>query len=274
MLVLFGVAFWERRRRKTLGDRPPIQDKLLRLPGHTLSQQITQVWESFTGWAFASVFFAFCLAAFLSRTTGKETTAIVWINVLLFGFSAAICIIIAWRKLLILRPLQLGLLGEQAVAEQLQSLRVEGYYVFHDVPGGGKWNIDHVAVGPAGVFSIETKCRAKRHPTNELREQDAVFDGKVIQYPWYKDFKAVGQARSNAKWLADFLSKATGERVTARAIVALPGWWVTLKANSDVKVLSGKQVPGFIRKEPENLSGKLTQQIAHQLEQRCRDVEF
>jgi hypothetical protein len=48
---------------------------------------------------------------------------------------------------------------------------------------------------------------------------------------------------------------------------------VTLKANSDVKVLSGKQAGGFIAKEPAQLSGKAIQQISYQLEQRCRDVE-
>jgi hypothetical protein len=49
---------------------------------------------------------------------------------------------------------------------------------------------------------------------------------------------------------------------------------VTLKANSDVKVLSGKQLPGFIATEPARLSGQAIQQISYQLEQRCRDVEF
>jgi hypothetical protein len=43
---------------------------------------------------------------------------------------------------------------------------------------------------------------------------------------------------------------------SSKPIVALPGWWVTLKANSDVKVLSGKQVAGYVAKEPVQLSEK------------------
>jgi len=43
--------------------------------------------------------------------------------------------------------------------------------------------------------------------------------------------------------------------------------------NAGVKVLSGKQVSGFIAKEPARLSEKAIQQISYQLEQRCRDVE-
>jgi len=180
----------------------------------------------------------------------------------------------SWRTGRKIHSNRLGLLGEQSVAEQLQTLLAEGYRVFHDIPGDGKWNIDHAAVGPAGVFAIETKSRTKRPGKAGERDHEAEFDGKAIRFPSGYDAEAPEQARRNAKWLANMLSKSTGERVTVQPIVALPGWWVTLKANSDVKVLSGKQVPGFIAAEPPKLSAKVIQQIAYQLEQRCRDVEF
>jgi hypothetical protein len=180
----------------------------------------------------------------------------------------------SWRTGRKIRLNRLGLLGEQSVAEQLQILQVEGYRVFHDIPGDGKWNVDHAAVGPAGVFAIETKARTKRPGKAGKRDHEAEFDGKTIRFPSGYDAEAPEQARRNARWLAGMLSKSTGERVTVQPIVALPGWWVTLTANSDVKVLSGKQVPGFITAEPPKLSTKVIQQIAYQLEQRCRDVEF
>ena len=181
----------------------------------------------------------------------------------------------AWRRLKQIRDYRRGLAGEQAVAEQLQPLFAAGYHIFHDIPGNGKWNIDHVAVGPAGVFAIETKYRTKKPGRSGTRDHEATFDGNRIEFASGDyDAKAAGQARDNARWLEKELSKATGERVTIRPIVALPGWWVTLKANSDVKVLSGKQVAGFIAKEPAKLSDKEIQQISYQLEQRCRDVEI
>jgi len=126
----------------------------------------------------------------------------------------------------------------------------------------------------AGVFAIETKYRTKRPGKTSESDHEATFDGEQIQFSSGDyDPDAVGQARDNARDLANMLSKATGERVTVQPIVALPGWWVTLKAKSDVKVLSGKQVAGFIAKEPPQLSDKQIQQISYQLDQRCRDVE-
>lgn len=57
----------------------------------------------------------------------------------------------AWRT---------GALGEEHVGAILVSLP-EGYTVLHDVDTG-KGNLDHVVIGPTGVFAIETKAVAGR----------------------------------------------------------------------------------------------------------------
>jgi hypothetical protein len=55
----------------------------------------------------------------------------------------------AWRD---------GARGERATARRLQRLERHGYVVLHDlqVPGS-RANLDHLAVGPAGVFVIDSK---------------------------------------------------------------------------------------------------------------------
>ena len=179
----------------------------------------------------------------------------------------------AWRTLAKISNHWRGLLAEQAMAELLLPLLPLGYKVFHDVPGEGKWNIDHVVVGPAGVFAIETKYRTKRPGKSGERDHEAIFDGTKIQFPSCYDTETPEQAIRNGRWLANMLSKATGERVSVQPVVALPGWWVTLKVNSDLKVLSGKQVSSFVAAEPAKLSEKVIRQISYQLDQRCRDVE-
>ena len=269
--VLSGFVFYERWRRKKRRERPPIQEKLLRSPGYSLSRKIEDLNEAIMTLLVAIVTSALCFAFVLTRPN-PNNAVLDYPMLAILALTAAICTVMVLRKARTLGKFRFGLLGEQFMAEQLQTLTE--YRIFHDIPGDGKWNVDHVAVGPAGVFAIETKCRSKKASLNELREQDAVFDGGVIRFPWCEDRKVADQARRNAKWLAGMLIKATGERVNAQPIIALPGWWVTLKANSDVKVLSGKNVPGYIASQPSTLSPKAIQQIAYQLEQRCRDVEF
>ena len=52
-----------------------------------------------------------------------------------------------------------GAEGEQATADALKSLPADSWTVFHDVrwPGRRYANIDHVVVGPPGVFVIDSK---------------------------------------------------------------------------------------------------------------------
>lgn len=52
-----------------------------------------------------------------------------------------------------------GAQGERAVGRILDELRAQGWVVFHDVrwPGRVRANLDHVVVGPAGVFVIDAK---------------------------------------------------------------------------------------------------------------------
>jgi len=271
-LILLAAVSFERWRHKRKGERPPLSEKLLRPPGYSLQLKLEDLNDGFTTWFTAAFLFSLLVVIF-PQTRPADVYAPI-ISLVMFGLIAAGCTVMALWKLNQIRDYRRGLLGEQAVAEQLQSLSASGYRVFHDILKDGKGNIDHAVVGPAGVFAIETKYRTKQPGKAGEQDHKAEFDGTKIQFPSGYDVKAPEQARQNARWLATMLSKATGKQVSVQPIVALPGWWVTLKANSDVKVLSGKQIPGFIAKEPAQISGQVIQQISYQLEQRCRDIEF
>jgi hypothetical protein len=54
-------------------------------------------------------------------------------------------------------PWRQGYLGEERVAAELAGMLPDGFRSLHDVESSGGGNIDHVVVGPTGVFAIETK---------------------------------------------------------------------------------------------------------------------
>lgn len=78
---------------------------------------------------------------------------------LLFGslfVASLIAVVVYWRKgLRRVESFFRGARGEERVAGILAALP-ETYHVFHDFVAGSE-HIDHVVVGPAGVFSVETK---------------------------------------------------------------------------------------------------------------------
>jgi hypothetical protein len=115
-----------------------------------------------------------------------------------------------WKLFKEIRDWRFGMRGEQAVAEKLAdpSLAAAGYVAFHDIPGNGKskWNIDHVVVGPGGVFVLETKARPRRKATRSQEEQDVFFDGRRLQFPWCYNDQASKQVERNAQSIREILS--------------------------------------------------------------------
>ena len=51
-----------------------------------------------------------------------------------------------------------GAEGEELVGEILESLVADGWQVIHDI-SFGRGNIDHVVVGPGGLYCISTKSQ-------------------------------------------------------------------------------------------------------------------
>jgi hypothetical protein len=194
--VLMGAVTFERWRRKEAGERPPQEDKLLRGPGHTLRVQLEGKQDTFNLWFAESIVGGVVCGIMLAFNVPGF-----WAGCLTATLVAAAGVVMGWRALRAIRLLRLGLMGEQAVAEHLQSLIASGYRVFHDVPGDGEWNIDHVVVGPSGLFAVETKARTKKPGRNADNDYTVDFDGKSLVFPGGVDSDAAKQARRNAKWL-------------------------------------------------------------------------
>ena len=196
------------------------------------------------------------------RPVNSITVAVyLTVGIAVFGF-------VAWRIVFAIRKVRnetLGLEAEMAAAEEINRLMQRGYTTFHDVPGGKDFNIDHVIVGPTGVYAVETKGRPKK----------ARGTGKALHFPEWRETKPLDQVTANAQWLRNWLTKAVGEQVTVCPVLLLPGWWVERTGRGDVLVGNAKEVAqmvGFDRGSG-SLAESLQKRIAHQLDQRCRNLE-
>ena len=169
--------------------------------------------------------------------------------------------------------LQNGLEAEIAMGQELDQLMREGAVVFHDFPAEG-FNIDHVVLTRGGMYAVETKGRMKPDRGGGAKEAKVEFTGEVLSFPDWRDTKTLGQAKRQAKWLTKWLSSAVGESIGVRPVVALPGWYVERTGRADVTVISGREAPALLKGwQSVPFSDQMMTRIAHQLEQRCRDVE-
>lgn len=177
------------------------------------------------------------------------------------------------RLLNLRRITRLGYEGEVATGQELNRLMLQGYHVYHDFVAD-KFNIDHIVVGQAGVFAVETKARAK--PTSNNRKKDAhlTYDGRCLHFPQWKEYHPLEQARNQAEWLARWLSSATGEKTPVRPVLALPGWFVTRTSSEGIPVINPKQFLSIAKPVNGNSQDeRRIKSIVHQIDQRCRDIE-
>jgi hypothetical protein len=284
--ALFGLAalvmlWWERRKRPS---RVPFAKdlRLLRTAGESEHQWMGRLDEKFIlvmlGAAVAPCLVALVLLAVGARLQGWWQVGALGLTAVLF--IAAFVLAARWLvgRLKERGDRYLSYFGERVVAEFLEPLKVQGWRIFHDVPcesGTEKFNIDHVAVGPGGVFAIETKAPRKRAAREGREDYKVFFDGEQLSWPWGEDRQGISQAIGNASWLRNWLEKTTGEKIEVVPVLALPGWSVEAKARAALRVVN----PSWL---PETLTGggavvlseKLVDLCARHLEQRCRDVEF
>jgi hypothetical protein len=276
MFALNSIAGLARRWFHSSKRRNPLTRGLLRGPGHTLREQLDDARLDMMGYvSVSSAMPLFAAAVYLAYREAEIPNAPNWWLLTLvalgaFAFGAYKIVRLVEKA----RNLRLGLEAECAVGEELNLLMKEGFSVFHDIPGDKKFNIDHVVVGPTGIFAVETKGRAKLAAKGDKSAYTVELRDGQLQFPDWTTAEPLEQARRNADWVRKWLSSAVGEAVSVKPVVVLPGWFVELKGKSDVAVLSGKQCTSYFPKaKPGAISPKLAQQIAHQLDARCRDVE-
>jgi len=70
----------------------------------------------------------------------------------------------------VLRRRVQGAVGEEQVGAILEDLRAEGWSAVHDV-ATGRGNVDHIVVGPGGLFTVETKSRRGRVDVGRIEER-------------------------------------------------------------------------------------------------------
>jgi len=161
-----------------------------------------------------------------------------------------------------LMRLRLAKDGERAVGQLLDTLRADGYQVFHDVLGKD-FNLDHVLIGPGGVFTVETKTWSK--PAKGSPE--VLFDGEAIRVGGLEpDRNPVIQARAQAGWLRSVLAESTGRDFAVLPVVVFPGWFIktTTRPRQPLWVLEPKALVKYIKhREPELTAEEIAQAGFH-----------
>jgi hypothetical protein len=246
-----------------------IRELPLRPPGESLRQKI----EALTGEQ-DSEMVGLAISAYISCAICLAATA----NIRGYLIGAGVCLFVlkvltAVPKLLKLTRRkwthQLRFVGEQLVAEELNQLLNYGYHVFHDVPCQG-YNIDHVVVGPKGVFAVETNTRHRPTRKGKNTEARVRYDGDALFWPVGNETGPVDQAIFNGRSLGHWLGSATGEPVSVQPIVTIPGWTLEDNQKHRVWLIRPQALRTIIEAQQDSVLPDQIQRIAQQVSHRCR----
>ena len=279
--TLLAVIWWDRRKRRT---RKPFPEdlKLLRMPGEYLWRRVIENDESDMQWWFIVMLVPMLVAAVMLWGVAHlfRTAPAVGLVIAVVAFAFSVLLSVRWLLMRLQRRADdyLGFFGERYVAEWLEPLKAQGWFIFHDVPcegATGKFNLDHVAIGSGGVWVIETKTFRKGRARPGFKEHEVVSDGSKVIWPWRDDTESLKQAADNARWLREWLAKVTGKTFDVAAVLTVPGYFVTERKLGPVRLANPKALPQVLNSRGSAvLSSADVDLIRRQLESRCRNVEY
>lgn len=251
--------------------KSPIKDKPLRTPGQSLEEERRKLFEDKLETPLMLAMFFIILAAmewwrYFSKKPPSPLVFSVF-AVLMIGFAAWR----VWKTRPQVHALKQGLEGEKVVGQFLERLRESGYQVFHDLIGTG-FNVDHVLIGPAGVFTIETKTWSKP----QRGEARIKFDGEQLTVAGREpERNPVLQARAQSGWLKGLLAESTGHQYEVFPVVVFPGWFVEQSDGSlrNMWVLEPKALPKFLKNASQRLAPEEVKLASYHLSRFIRSGE-
>jgi hypothetical protein len=279
-LVVAVFVWWGIRTRKR---RPPFkrETKVLRQPGESLQRKIVEMDENY--------FFQVFAASAVPPAVGL---GLLWAAAQLSGWwalggfvFAAITFALAItftakrvaRKLFVIGNHRLGCYGERIVGDALMPLERKGWRVFHDFPRqvkAARFNIDHIAIGPGGVFAIETKTPRKGDARPGKEGHVVEYNGSVLSWPWEENQHGIQQALDNAEWLEAWIRSRTGLNIRVKAVLVFPDWMVRDCRTGPLRVVSSSLIAPILEEQPLHLSEDEIDRVARIVDPVCRDVEY
>ena len=278
LIVVGGILVLWKRFIRNRNRRSPLTTELLRTPGFGLQERIDVLNDEISVDLMAItsipliVFGTYQLHSQTTQTLSPRTSGLI--------FAATALIVLVFMTVRLIRRLNSrqryrdALAGELATAQLLEPIIAGGGRVLHDIQAPG-FNIDHVVVAPGGVFAVETKHRLKSTQGKGKEQAKVTFDGQALRFPDWTETKPAEQARAQARWLSERLTKSTGLEVKARPVIALPGWFVENTSRSDVIATNPKACQFMLkaRAGEASLTPDAIKRISFQVEQLCRMPE-
>jgi len=228
--------------------------KILKLSGTYLKRKAYQY----------LIFGILCLFVFVVIFLTTDPMLPLYINLGRYDTARAFAMIVPLIGVLVFyrlhRAYQKGIEGEKQVTKVLSSTLSNDYFLINDVQlvADKRSNIDHIVLGPTGIFVLETKNHRGKIICNEDRwtriGQNPFTQARVNASRVYKVIKASGIFVSKLPWI--------------QAVAVFANKKVELdmrKPPSKVEVLKIDKLTNYITQETRRLSAQETELMSKEI---------
>jgi Nuclease-related domain len=257
--------------KKRQKNRPPVSGPLRRLPGQSVREELNRIVENEVA---AYVFYAIAFWGLVAWEFARR-----WLRFgsplgALVAVASLASIYCAWRVFRLRRDVKNLTQADKAerhVSDLLRRMRDKDYVTFDDLmdeSAGWKSNIDHVVVGPGGLFAVETKGFSVFGDGYIEIQADGVLrlSGKEA----LKD--PLGQAKSSAAKVSRHLEGCLHQKFWVHPVLVFPGWGVrSPKSETGVVVLSEGMIYDFFTSREHVFSNEAIRDICSHLDRSARD---
>lgn len=214
-------------------------------------------------------FWMVCLVAWIQKFAGHNPDPRFWTLLSLFvtaygGFEV-------FRLRPQLRRLRERRRGDHRVTRLLERLRRKGFVALHDL-AANEFRIDHIIVGPPGVYAIESKSwNAFGSGTIDCQgDNELLLSGRV------RDGRALHQAREAAHAAQLILKDELQERRPVKGLLVFAGdWTIQCQADHlDVDVVAADELEDYFDDQQPQLTGREIADICAHLERSAREINL
>jgi hypothetical protein len=252
--------------RKKTRFRSPVEGPLRRLPGQSLRDERDKLLNDTASDYLLLIVIVWILAGWEWFRRWKPSAIAPEI---LTGIALLVTVYCAFRIFRLrreIRNLNQAEKGERRVSELLTQLRRKRYVAFDDVVVDQS-NIDHVLVGPGGIFAIETKAWSIFG--NGCVGVDEFGVLRLSSKPALKD--PLRQATRSAANVSKILKEKMRRDFDVIPVLIFPGWTLkAAKAETGVAVLNDAMISEFFESRPAVLSDDQITNICSHLDQTAR----
>jgi len=203
------------------------------------------------------------LAAFLAPLViGANLAAARWSSLrwsagLVTGMVVAMFVIARMSPPHWIEKWQDGAVGEQRTGRSLRELESQGWRIFHDL-AASHGNIDHVAVGPGGVFLLDSK----RWRGSVTVEGDSAVVRRLEDPDLHWRFTSPAHVKGLAVEVSEAIRASTRATVWVTPVIVVWGEFAQVVGGDTCKFVHGDALARWLNDQPARIAPSRVEQIA------------